>query len=433
MSIALAAYRRLTWALGPIAGPYLAARARAGKEDTERLPERFGHASAARPNGTLVWLHGASVGEMRVAMLVRAALEERREGLSFLLTTGTRTSAALAARAAMARTIHQFAPIDRVAAVARFLDHWRPDVAIFAESDLWPNLVTEARRRSVRLALVNGRMSPESLAGWSRTPTMATRVLNAFDVVLAADARTAEGLGELGNRPVPALANLKIAAPAPAIDEASRAALVGAIGARPVWLAASTHEGEDEIALDAHAELRRTHPDALLIVVPRHPQRGEAVAARVRDACGRAAPRRSQGNLPSTDAPVYVADTMGEMGTLFSAAPVALVAGSLLPHLKGHNPIEPIRCGAALLSGPFVESFSDVFAELEDAGALMIVRTPQEIAGAVAGIWREPVRRTALVAAGQAALTRGGDALDATLAAIMPLLPSGRAMTHAGA
>jgi len=427
VSLALAAYRGLTWALGPLAGPYLAARARAGKEDPDRLDERFGRSRSPRPAGPLVWLHGASVGEMRVALQVQAGLAALRPDASFLLTTGTRTSAELAARAAPARTIHQFAPIDRVAAVTRFLDHWRPDVAVFAESDLWPNLVTEARRRGVRLALVNARMSPESLAGWKRSSAMAASILNAFDVLVAADARTAAGLFALAGRPVPAPGNLKVAAPAPAIDQNLRDALLAAIGARPVWLAASTHVGEDEIALAAHALLRRTRPDALLIIAPRHPERGAAIAA-----LAGGAPRRSLGEAPRADAAVFVADTIGELGAFYAASGVALVAGSLAPHLQGHNPIEPIQCGAVPLSGPFVESFADVFADLAAADAILEVRDADSIAAAVEALWSSPERRAQICAAGRTALSGANGALRATLDAVAPLLAP-ESLAHARA
>ncbi|MBU6372663.1 MAG: 3-deoxy-D-manno-octulosonic acid transferase [Alphaproteobacteria bacterium] len=427
MSLALAAYRCVTWALGPVAGPYLEARARSGKEDAGRLGERLGRASAARPPGPVVWLHGASVGEMRVALQVQAALAAQRGDLSFLLTTGTQSSAALAARSAPPRTIHQFAPIDRLSAVRRFLDHWRPDLGIFAESDLWPNLITEARRRGVRLALVNGRMSAESLAGWSRTPAMAKRVLAAFDVLLTADMRTADGLSALAGRATPNLGNLKAAAPAPPIDAKALAQLNTAIGARPVWLAASTHAGEDEIVLAAHARLRAARPDALLVIAPRHVERGDAIAA-----LAGGAPQRSRGETPKPDDAVYVADTMGEMGALYAACGVALVAGSLLPQLTGHNPIEPIRCGAAPLSGPHVESFADVFTDLVAAGAVEIVDGVDALAAAVDAAWASPDLRAARVEAGRAALARGGAALDATLAAITPLLPP-QAGAHARA
>ena len=415
MSLALAAYQRLTWALGPLAGPYLAARARAGKEDPARLPERFGRAAAPRPPGPLVWLHGASVGEMRVALLVQTALAAARPDLSFLITTGTQTSAALAARAP--RAIHQFAPIDRREAVSRFLAHWRPDLGVFAESDLWPNLVLEAQRRGVRLALVNGRMSAESLAGWGRTPAMARRLLSAFDVLLAADARTAGGLSALSGRAVQPVANLKMAAPAPTIDPAALTPLRAAIGDRPVWLAASTHAGEDEIALAAHERLRATRPDALLILAPRHPERGEAIARLAGDA-----PRRAAGALPG-GGPVYVADTMGELAAFYALAGVALIGGSLLPTLRGHNPIEPLHCGCAPLSGPHVDSFADVFADLVGAGAVRTTPDATAIAATIADLWAEPIRGAAMIEAGRAVIARGGQALDATLAALAPLLP----------
>lgn len=420
---ALFLYRAVATMASPLAGPLLRMRAAQGKEDPARLGERFGRSALQRPTGTLVWLHGASVGETRVNLLLRDALAVRRPDLRFLFTSGTRTSASLLA-APPANTLHQYAPLDTPGAAARFAQHWRPDLAVFAESEIWPNLLSSARAVGARIALVNARMSPKTLASWARRKGAAKPVFALFDAVLAADARTAEGLSVILGKDVPAPGNLKLAAPAPAIDEAKRAALAAAIGTRPVWLAASTHAGEDEIVLAAHALLRETRPDALLVIAPRHPERGQAVAA-----LADGAPRRSLGEEIG-DKPVYVADTMGELALFYAAAPVALVAGSLLPHLKGHNPVEPAKLGCAVLTGPHVESFAEPFALLRDAGAALEVKDAADIARAVDGLWRDGERRAAMTHAATAALATGGAALEATVAALIGLLPEA---AHAGA
>ncbi|MGE3143932.1 MAG: 3-deoxy-D-manno-octulosonic acid transferase, partial [Hyphomonadaceae bacterium] len=249
----LALYRAASGALAPLAHLWLAARARRGKEERARLGERFGRSKAARPEGRLVWLHGASVGEMGVLLQVREGLAARDPALSFLVTTGTRASAELFARRAPARTRHVYAPLDTPRAARRFLAHWRPDLGVFVESELWPNLIMAARAQGVRLALTNARMSPEPLARWRRLPRSAAHMLGGFSLLLAADAATAAGLSALSGEPVRAVGNLKLAAPAPPVDQGALAAFKAAIGARPLWLAASTHAGEDEIVLAAHA------------------------------------------------------------------------------------------------------------------------------------------------------------------------------------
>lgn len=414
----LSLYRLATNALGPLARAWLDARVKAGKEDPARLPERFGIASAARPAGTLVWLHGASVGETKVALMVAQALLRARPDITALITSGTRTSAAIAASAAGPRLIHQYAPLDRTDAVQRFLAHWRPHLGVFAESELWPNTVLEARAAGVQLALVNARLSPKSQANWARAPDSAFRMLSQFAYIGAAEAGAAQALSMLARSTVPMLGNLKLAAEPLTVKEDARGALQNAIGARRVWLAASTHPGEDEIVLAAHAELRRTFPDALAIIAPRHPERGAAIAA-----LAGAAPRRSQGDHPGPDDAVYIADTIGEMGVLFSCAPVTLVCGSLLADLKGHNPIEPCLLRSATLSGPHVESFADVYAALIDAGAVTVVADTAAIAKAVARAWQDPDQRERQIAAAQNIIGAGRPALDATTTALLALLP----------
>jgi 3-deoxy-D-manno-octulosonic-acid transferase len=426
-SPALLFYRAATAALGPFARGWLEARAQRGKEDPARLEERFGHYRSTRPAGRMVWFHAASVGESGVALALIEALAAQDASLHFLLTTGTRTSATLVAQRANARTRHIYAPLDRRDAVLRFLAHWRPDLGVFVESELWPHLILEAQAAGVTLALVNARMSPKTLARWESWRDAGCRLMQAFAYVSAADARTASTLSHLRETTIPALGNLKLAAPAPRVDEAVRAALAAEIGARPVWLAASTHQGEDEIALAAHAALRAHHGEALLIIAPRHPERGEAIAARAGGA-----PRRSQGTAIG-GAAVYVADTLGELGALYALSPAALVAGSLLPHLKGHNPIEPAKLGAAIVSGPYVESFEEVFDTLFDLGGAAKVTDSASIAATIAALWRDEEERARQVSAARAIAERGADAFTQTVAQIAALIPADKRAAHAPA
>ena len=412
----LALYRFASSVAGMFAGGYLRSRAARGKEDATRLQERFGYPSQARPAGTLIWLHGASVGESVVALQIAETMGARDPSLSFLVSTGTRTSAELVARRAPARTIHVYAPIDRVDCVRRFLAHWKPDLGVFIESELWPNLILEAEAAGVKLALVNARMSPKSIGRWARWPAAARRLNGAFALMLAADARTADALSRLRDRPTPALGNLKLAADPSRIDVSARATLEAEIGVRPVWLAASTHAGEDEIVLAAHAKLRAEFPDALLIIAPRHPERGLDIARLANNA-----PMRSRGQSVN-GASVYVADTLGELGMLYALTPAALVAGSLLPHLKGHNPAEPAKIGAAIVTGPYVESFQDLFEALFAADAALEARDANAVAAAIASLWRDIETRSRRVAAASAVIEAGAHALEATLTELNAVL-----------
>ncbi len=413
----LASYRAATTVLGPLAGAYLDDRARRGKEDPARLGERFGRYTQQRPDGALVWMHAASVGESGVALALIEAMSARDASLSFLLTTGTRTSAELVARRASARTVHVYSPLDRPDCVRKFFDHWRPDLGVFLESELWPNLILEAQVRGVKLALVNARMSPSSLQRWQRWNEAGRRLLGAFKYVSAADTRTATALTALRGAPVSSPGNLKLAAPAPRADVDAGSVLTAQIGKRPTWLAASTHAGEDEIVLDAHALLRADVPDALLIIAPRHPERGEDIAK----LCG-GAPRRSR-NEQIGAAQVYVADTLGELGTLYDLAPVSLVAGSLLPQLKGHNPIEPAKLGSAIVTGPYVESFQDVFDALGAVGGAVTAHDATSLAAAIVELWRnEPARQKQMDAARTIA-SQGAEAFAQTVAQLASMAP----------
>lgn len=409
-------YGAATRLLGPFAGFWLNARARRGKEDASRLAERFGHYPRARPVGPLIWLHAASVGESGVALGLIEALAARDPSLSFLISTGTRTSADLVARRALPRTTHIYAPLDRPDAVKRFFDHWTPDLGAFVESELWPNLILAAQARGVPMALVNARMSPKSLARWQSWRAAGQRLLSAFAHVSAADGRTAEALGALRGAPVQQLGNLKLAIAPPRVDAAAREALAAEIGQRPLWLAASTHTGEDEIALATHATLRQQFPDALLIIAPRHPERGADIATLASNA-----PRRSRFE-PIGASPVYVADTLGELGLFYNLAPIALIGGSLLPELKGHNPIEPAKLDCAILSGPYVESFQDLFDTLIEADAATITANAAELETAVSKFWRNEVARRTQVQAARAIVDQGDAAMTATVSQLLALL-----------
>ncbi len=415
-SPALAMYAVATALLSPFTGLWLNARAREGKEEPARLSERFGRYSQTRPPGRLIWLHAASVGESGVAISVIEALATRDESLSFLISTGTKTSAELVARRNLKRTTHVYVPLDSAGAVRRFLDAWSPDLGVFLESELWPNLILAAEKRRIPLALINARMSPKSLARWSRWKSAGARLLKAFAFVAAADARTAEALSNVRGADVPLLGNLKLAAAAPKVDAGARAALAAQIGDRPLWLAASTHEGEDEIVIAAHRRLLAETPNALLVIAPRHPDRGEAIAT-----LADAAPRRARFE-PISAAPFYVADTLGELGVFYDLAPVSLVAGSLIYHLKGHNPIEPAKLNSAILTGPHYESFQDVFDAIVAANGASIVANADEIAAEVQTLWRDGAARERQCAAAQAATAQGAGALDATADQLQALL-----------
>jgi 3-deoxy-D-manno-octulosonic-acid transferase len=246
--------------------------------------------------------------------------------------------------------MHQFVPVDLPSAVAQFLDHWRPELALWVESELWPNLALATRGRGIPMILVNARLSARSEARWRAVPGLIRPILSSFALCLAQDETQAERFRRLGARRVISVGDLKAAAGPLAADPRQLALLRRQTGERPCWLAASTHAGEEEIAAEAHSVVARTHPGLLTIVAPRHPARGAAIAAMLRGRGLRVA-RRAAGEPISASTEIYLADTMGELGLFFPLAGIAFIGGSLVPK-GGHNPFEAARLDCTILHGP---------------------------------------------------------------------------------
>lgn len=418
-TLPLALYRAATGLLQPLAPAALRRRAARGKEDPARLGERLGHAGRPRPDGPLVWLHGVSVGETQSLLPLVDALRARRPDATLLVTSGTVTSAALLARRLPDGVIHQFAPVDTPAAVRRFLDHWRPDAGLLVESELWPNLIAAARARGVRLALLSARMTEASARGWGRAPATARALLDAFDLVLPQDGATEGRLARLGAAVGPRL-NLKlVGAPLP-FDAAELARLRAAVGGRKVVLAASTHPGEEAPIAGAVA---RAAPDLspLLVLAPRHPDRAEEIA---RDLSGRRLARRSFGEPIAPDTEVYLADTLGELGLLFELADVVVMGGSFVPGIGGHNPLEPARHGRPILTGPHAFNAADVYREMFEEVAAIEAADFDALARHVGGLLTYPAIARRVGEAALAYAERQGQALDAAVARLEPLLPA---------
>lgn len=416
----LTAYRLADHLAGPAARLWLARRVKRGKEDETRLGERFGLASVARPPGRLIWFHGASVGEANTLQILIDRLCEREPDTRILMTTGTLTSARLMETRLPEGAVHQFVPLDRRAYVRRFLNHWRPDGAIFAESELWPNLILEARARGCPLALVNARMSEASFKSWRRTPGLARTVLGAFDSVLAQSQTIADRLAVLGAEPVQVTGQLKLAAPAPHAPLEPLIELKGACGDRLVWLAASTHAGEEEVCLNAHREVLHADPRALLIIAPRHPERGAQIA-KVASWSRFKVARRSVNQLPTEDTQVYVADTVGEMGVLYRTAHMAFVGGSLVAK-GGQNPIEPAKLGCPIVHGPHTANFEEMYALLRAKGGDWRVSSAKTLSAAVSTLAGDESERTALIDGGHHLVANGEAVLETTWAALAPIL-----------
>jgi 3-deoxy-D-manno-octulosonic-acid transferase len=416
LPLGLLAWRWLGIALTPLTPLLLRERAARGKEDSARMGERLGVASAARPEGRLVWIHGASVGESLAALpLIEKLLAE---DIRVLVTSGTVTSANMMQARLPAGAIHQYVPLDTPRAAARFLDHWRPSAGLFVESDLWPNLLLEAQRQGVKLALINARISERSAAGWRRAPQMARTLLGVFDTILAQDEDFAARFRTLGAHDVVVAGSLKADAPPLSCDEQALAAMRTTIADRPILLAAQTHPGEDETVLPAHDQLRTRFPNLLTIIVPRHVERGPDIAM----LCGaRPNARRAAGEPVTADTAVYIADTMNELGLFYRLPTFCFLGGTLVP-MQGHNPLEPAILNCAVLAGPSRANSARAFEEVLGAQGFGDVQTSTDIAREAERLLSDPGAAHAAGTAAARGAAKLSGAVEKTIGAVKNLL-----------
>lgn len=417
----LGAYRAFTSLARPAAPLLLKLRERRGKEEPSRRAERLGRPSISRPPGRLAWFHAASVGETNAILPLMGQLRHYRPELSFLLTTGTVTSAKLAAERLGSLGLHQYAPLDAPEYVRGFLDHWRPDLAVFTESEIWPNLILESAKRDIPLALVNGRMTKRSYRQWRRSAGLARPLFSRFSLVLTQNDQFARYFRSLGATCATSVGNLKVDTPPPRVDVAALERLRPGLEGRALLVAASTHEGEDAIVAEAHQQLRQSVPDLCTIIAPRHPERGAAIADLLR-LRGLSVAQRSLGALPQRANDAYVADTIGELGMLYALAPVAFIGGSLVDR-GGQNPIEAVRQGAAVITGPHWQNFSDTYRALIDHGAAIVVRSAPELATAAGRLLNDSTELSLMRDRASAALTALSGALPRTVEALLQFLP----------
>jgi len=418
LPMTLRVYRRLSSAVVPLAPALIKRRLRLGKEDPARIGERRGLSHNVRPPGPLIWIHGASVGEV----LAAAALIERLRALNIriLLTSGTVTSAAIVAKRFPADIIHQYVPYDSPRYVARFLDHWRPSLALFIESDLWPNLILSSAARRLPMVLINGRMSQRSFPRWRRVVGTISALLEKFDICLAQSETDAGRFSALGCRNVVITGNLKLDVPAPPADAAKLERLMMLTRGRPLWVAASTHPGEEEILIEAHKTLAGFFPGLLTVIVPRHPDRGASIARTIFET-GLKPALRSREELPTAATDIYVGDTMGELGLFYRVAGIVFMGGSLVER-GGQNPIEAVKLGAAIVHGPHVFNFTDVYEALDKARGACRIDDQQTVVKQVGQLLANPDSRDAMVAASAQVVEDLGGALERTLAALEPYL-----------
>ena len=413
-------YRGLTQPLAPLVAVWLRRRRKQGKEDPLRFQERRGIPSIARPLGQMVWIHAASVGEATAMLALIERLLEERPTLEVLVTTGTIASATLLDKRLPARARHQYVPVDLPRWISRFLDHWHPDLALWVESELWPNLVLATHARGIPMVLINGRLSAASYARWRWGGGLIGPVLGAFATCFAQDEVQAERLRRLGVREIAMIGDVKAAAAALPVDLLRLKQLRDQVGPRPLWVAASTHAGEEEVVAGVHSQLVSNHPDLLTIIAPRHAARGDAIEAMLAGR-GLRTTRRARGEPVTRETEIYLADTMGELGIFYSIAGIAFIGGSLVAK-GGHNPFEAARLDCAILHGPYISNCAGMASDLAAAGASETVSDGNALARSISILLADRRLRDERAAAGRRVAAAGLGILDAVLARLAPWL-----------
>ncbi len=391
-----------------------------------RSRERLGYATEQRPNGSLVWFHAASVGESLAAISVMDEMLKHHTDLRFLLTSGTATSAEVAQKRMPPQCQHQFAPLDAPAPVKRFLKHWHPNVGFFVESELWPNMIVQTADTGCTLGLLNARLSTKSVAKWRKHLTTAKFILSHFSVLITQNQTTADNLRSIGapQEHLHAGSNLKALAPAPPVDMAVLDATKSLLSNRPVWIASSTHDGEEHSVLAAHQILLRTYPDLCLILIPRHPERGDIVEQLIQDANLTCA-RRSRTDLPQPTTQVYLADTLGETGTWYALSPLVFLGGSL-KEIGGHNPFEPAHHGCAIVTGPEYFNFAETYAEMIDHEIAVQIHDSAELAEQIDHWLNTPDALAATRNKSRAFISRQSGLMTQTIELMLAQLPQDR-------
>ena len=402
----------------------VAAKLRAHDVPENRIAERLGHATLPRPSGRLIWFHAASVGESLSVLALIDALRADAPDLQFLITSGTATSAAILARRMPAQCRHQFAPLDSRRALRRFLAHWQPTLAVFVESELWPQMLATTRAAGTPLALLNARLSAGSIRNWRRFPATANYLLSLFSRISAQTPETLTALLNLGADPATTTlgSDLKAAAGALPYDPEQLKTLQSNLQNRPLWVASSTHPGEEEIIVAAHTEALRSIPDLLLILVPRHPERRDDIE-KLMSNHSLTYTTRSRSQQPDPSAPIYLADTLGETGLWYALAPLVFLGGSLLP-IGGHNPYEPTHAGAAVLYGPHVTNFAPTYAAFAPSGGCRLTPDAATISTAVTTLLQDPAALDAMRQSARAFAAAQSASLSEVTTSLFALLDS---------
>lgn len=378
-------YRMLTLCSGMFLSILLNKRCKAGKEIPNRVLEKKGISGKKRPSGTVLWIHAASVGESQSALILIKHILKLNAQINILVTTGTVTSSELMEHRLPTQAFHQFFPLDHPKWVEKFINHWQPDAVIWMESELWPNMLNEIKKNNIPAILVNGHMSEKSFSSWKKMASLAKTTLSAFSKILCQSETDKTYFDQLGAKETIVTDNLKYSADALDFNQDCFDALFLSIKDRPIWLYASTHKGEEDIACDIHKTLKKKFPDLLTIIVPRHPERREEITELCRPYDLKITFRGSDKALPDENDDIYIVDTLGELGLFYSLTSIACIGRSFSDDGGGgHNPIEAAQLNCAILHGPNVQNLQDIFDDMDTDKAALCMRDPKHLCDTLA-------------------------------------------------
>jgi len=415
-------YRFLLLLATPLLWLYLRLRAAKGKEETARLSERYGKTNAPRPPTTLIWLHAASVGEAQAALSIINAINNDGYTGHWLLTSGTVTSSHLIQSKNLANLQHQYIPLDHPIWVNRFLNHWKPDLAIWLESEIWPTLVNYTKRKDIPLILVNARLSDSSYNSWLKLKSISKKTFPLFDLILTQSQKDTDRFNALGGAAV-TTGNIKLTITPLSYNEAELTSLKQATKKRPLWLYASSHKGEEEIAAHIHQKLKVEIPDLLTIIVPRHPERANDIEKKLKPLGLNITKRSNDNNLPTENTDIYLADTLGELGLFYSLSTITMIGRSLSDDGGGgHNPIEAAQLNCAILTGPNIQYQTLLFDPLFTANAATQVMDEEELFNTLRRLFDTPNDIQQMIDNASAYLSKTDNAMDAVMAEIKPYL-----------
>ncbi len=418
-----ALYRQVTRIFGFLLSFILFKRKINGKESPTRYIEKKAIITKTRPNGKLLWIHGASVGESQSALVLVKKILGKTPDINILVTTGTLTSAQLMEKQLPSNAFHQFYPLDRPKWVRRFLNHWKPDTILWMESELWPNMLHEIKKDSIPAILVNARLSPKSFKIWQRFPKFAKKVLTTFDKILCQTDEYRKNFDDLGASNTVTTDNLKYSSAPLSYDLGNFKKLKNSTANRKIWLYASTHEGEEEIAHIIHKKLAKRIPNLLTIIVPRHPERRDNIKQKCASFNLNACYRGTKKELPSNDHDIYIADTLGELGLFYALSPIAVIGRSLSNDGGGgHNPIEAAQLDCAVIHGVNIQNLQQIYDEMDNDGAAIKVENSDQLYETIKNLFENELKLRQLKNKAMEFANKKTHVIDVVMKELSPIL-----------